>query len=119
MRKRTIKYGLDKIFWYIIYALPIICYLIFLSTGNYETIPSLLTAISSFGLDIATNSDLYLSLSGIFGVNGVVPLFASADIIFVLTWFVGTYLVHLMVDFLLFIPKIAMKWLDKLYGGEE
>lgn len=119
MRKRTIKYGLDKLFWYAIYMLPLIAYVIYLLKGGYEVIPSLSTAMSNFGFEMLQTSDLFVALHGVFGSGGAVPLFASPDIILYMTYFISMWLLHLAVDFLLFIPKIACKWLDKLYGGDE
>lgn len=119
MRKRTVNFCFDKFFWYAVYMLPLILYVIYLLKGGYEAIPSLSTAMSSFGLNVLETSDLYVALNNVFGSGGVVPTFVSGDILLFMTYFISTFLLHLMVDFVLFIPRIAMKWLDKLYGGDD
>lgn len=116
MRKRTIKCICDNFMWYLIYLLPLLCFGILLFKG--ETTISLLDAFNSLGLGVLPTSDVYVSINSIFGVGGLVPLFASTDLILYFSYFVCVYVVHLCVDFLLFIPRLAHKWLSKMWGAE-
>lgn len=117
MRQRTQKNLFDNIFWYLIYLLPIIIWIVVsFRTG---TIISLSTALDTMGLKVLDNNQIIANLSEIFGNSGVIPMFASADVLLYMAYFISVYLIHLFVDFLLFIPRIAHKWLNKLYGGDN
>lgn len=117
MRERTQKNLFDNIFWYLIYLLPLIIWVVVsFRTGN---IVSLSNALETMGLKVLENNQILTNLSEIFGSNGVLPLFVSADILLYISYFICVFLIHLFVDFLLFIPRIAHKWLNKLYGGDN
>ena len=120
MRKRTVNHLADVIFWYLIYFLPVLCYFLYLfaepaSGGN---IVNLTTFFSDIGLGFATDNIVISTLTDIFGINGILPLF-STDIPFaIFGWFICTFICHLAVDFLLFIPRLCHKWMDKYTQGD-
>lgn len=117
MRERTQKNLFDNIFWYLIYLLPLIIWVVVsFRTGN---IVSLSNALETMGLKILDNNQIIANLTEIFGSSGIFPMFATADVLLYMTYFISVYLIHLFVDFLLFIPRIAHKWLNKLYGGDN
>ena len=117
MRERTQKNLFDNIFWYLIYLLPLIIWVVVsFRTGN---IVSLSNALETMGLKVLENNQILTNLSEIFGSNGVLPLFVSTDILLYISYFICVFLIHLFVDFLLFIPRITHKWLNKLYGGDN
>lgn len=116
MRKRTQNYFFNNLLWYLIYLLPLLCFIIILFTSG--DIVSLSTCMSEIGLDVLLSSDITNSLIGIFGGSGSIPLFANNDIIIYCSYFVSVYLLHLLVDFLLFIPRLTHDWLNKFYGGD-
>lgn len=116
MRKKSINLLFENIFWYLIYLLPLFSMLILLvKTGS----ASMSGAMNMIGFDILQTSDIYVALDSIFGASGVVPVFASSGALLFASYYVIAFLLHLAVDFLLFIPKIANKWLNKMYGGDE
>lgn len=116
MRKRNFGFCLDKLLWWLLFLLPLILLVVYWAkTGTV----SLSGAMTSAGLGILEASDIFVSLNSIFGVSGLVPLFASSDVLFYVCYIVCVYLLHLLVDFLLFIPRIADKWLNSLYGGDK
>ena len=117
MRKKTISCLCDSIFWHLIYLLPLL--LIALTLLQTGTIVNLSTAFQTLGLDIITTNPVYTTLTNLFGASGVVPLFNGTAILEFLTYFVSVYLLHMAIDFLLFIPRFAMNCLDSLYGGEK
>lgn len=117
MRKKTIKNLFENIFWYLIYLLPVIIFIVVSCRTGVLT--SLSDTMQSIGLDILTDNIIFTSLASIFGQNGVVPLFANTALLEILTYFISVFLVHMAVDFLLFIPRIAINWFDTLYGGKE
>lgn len=114
MRKKTIKYLCDNIFWYLLYLLPLIIYVIYcFQNGAFVPLTDCLTACH---LDVLSNNIIFTSLSSIFGVDGIFPLFNNVDILSYLSYFVSVFIIHLAVDFLLFIPRFAMSIMDK-FGG--
>lgn len=117
MRKKTLNDLIDNIFWYAIYLLPIICML--LVTYQTGAFVSLSSALSSVGLGILTDNPILSTISGIFGASGVLPLFQSTDILVYISYFVSVFVLHLLVDFVLFIPRLCHKWMKSLYGGND
>lgn len=122
MRKKTIKCVADTALWYVLYFLPVIAYGLFLfihPSGEGSVTPiSFEQFLSDIGFTIVLNNPIYTVLSDIFGVNGILPFFNSNAPFIIIGWYVGMVLFHLAVDFVLFIPKLAQKWLCDLYGGD-
>lgn len=114
MRKKTISKLFDDFMWYLIYLLPIFVMLIFtFKTGQISLSQSLVNC----GLGVLTDNPILSNLSQIFGVGGVLPFFESSDILIYLSYFISVFVVHLAVDFVLFIPRLCHKWLESLYNG--
>ena len=116
MRKRTINHVAETIFWNVIYFIPVIAYLILLWNGGISTFGSVFDTI---GLNIATNSTAFSSLASLFGTEGNLPLFANTDLLVFFAYYINVFIAHIFVDFILFIPKIAKKWMNKFTQGEE
>lgn len=116
MRKRTIKRLADTIFWYGLYFLPI---LILIITSIHNPITSVSNVINTLGLNILQDNIIFTTLSSIFGVGGVLPFFQSADILIFFTYYISVYILHLLVDFVIFIPRLAHKWLNYFTQGDE
>ena len=122
MRKKTVKFVADTIFWYVLYFLPVISYLLFMfihpsGTGGIEPL-SFMTFLSDTGFTIITDNVIYQALFDIFGTGGMLPFFDSPVIFTCLTWFVAVFIAHLFVDFVLFIPRLAHKWLNAFTQGD-
>ena len=111
---KKIKVFLDNTFWYVIYSLPLLCYLI--NCIHCSELLSLSQFISNMGINLVTDNIILNCLNNIFGASGILPLFSSNDILIVLSYFVSVYLIHLAIDFLLFIPRLSHNWLNKLWG---
>ena len=116
MRKRTIKRLADTIFWYGLYFLPI---LVLILTSIHNPITSVSNVINTLGLNILQDNIIFTTLSSIFGVGGVLPFFQSSDILIFFTYYICVYILHLLVDFVIFIPRLAHKWLNYFTQGEE
>lgn len=120
MRKRTIGTLADTIFWYLIYFLPVLVYLLYVlaqpSTGT--AIVSFSDCFSDIGLGFVSDNIVVTSLKSIFGTDGVLALFSTDAPFIIFGWFICTFIVHLAVDFLLFIPRLAHKWLNKFSQGD-
>lgn len=115
MRKKTIYRVADTIFWYLLYFLPILCYFILLAIGQVSTLGQVFSVL---GLNVVTDGTIYTSLNSIFGTGGILPLFTETGLLQFFTYFISVYIAHLFVDFLLFIPRIAHKWMSKAYQEE-
>lgn len=116
MRKRNLTCVFDNIFWYTLYALPVIFYLFAFISRNYT--PVAFDVFFDFiGVDVHTTL-VYGTLLDLFGTSGVFPLFDNPTVFTVLTWFVNVFIIHLCIDFLLFIPRLAHKWMSKFSSSD-
>lgn len=116
MRKRTINHLADTVFWYLIYFLPVIFYIFYLiaepsSGGNFV---NFIQFFADSGFAIVTDNIIITTLRDIFSTGGTFPLFNTDLPYIIFTWFIGTYIIHLCVDFLLFIPRLAHKYMKSL-----
>lgn len=131
MRKRTIKNMASTIFWYILYFLPVLVSIIYVfkTSGfffsaegdNFISIPYLIDILGDNSLHI-NEGIIYESLMALFSIaDGVLPLMVGDIWASYLSWFVGMYLCHIAVDIILFVPKLAHKWMKGLtqQGGDE
>ena len=116
MRKRTINYLADTMFWYLLYLLPVVAFLLYIvASGNYLSIIEFFDLI---GFSFVNDNIIVSTLSSIFGAEGVLPFFSN-DVPFIIgSWFVGVFLCHLAVDFILFIPRLCHKWFNHFYQGD-
>lgn len=121
MRKRTVNHLADTIFWYILYALPVIGYICVMIScpTNGATYNSFEKYITNFGINIAENNIIFNALKSILGEHGTLPLFADNTFLTYLTYFINIYIMHLLVDFILFIPRICHKYMEKFTQKEE
>ena len=120
MRSRTLKLFFDQFMWYLLYMLPLFAMLfIMFRTGQIVDIS---TVFSSLGLSVFNDNVILTTLTDIFGLNGVFPLFSSNGILVYCSYFVCVFLIHLAVDFLLFIPRLFENLCDKFTkngGGKD
>lgn len=117
MRKRTITNIADTIFWYSLYFLPVLVYVLSIISPNGITGATLDFAVFIENYPVFTNYNIiYTTLVEIFGVNGVMPLLGNS-VLLVFSWFVSVYIIHLAVDFLLFIPKLCHKFMNDYTEG--
>lgn len=124
MRKRTIKTVADTIFWYALYFLPVLAYLLFMistkdgTNGWMDYIPFQQFFVNF--VDIEPFNPVGDALYYIFDASeGIIPVFNDLSVYFIFSWFVYVYLIHLMVDFILFIPRLAHNWMNKFTRGDE
>lgn len=101
---------IDTLFWWIIYALPVLVWLISLSTDT----PVFTDLLSVINQGFSNNSVIYDSLYKTIGQGSLIdlPLIGDAQLqLFV--WFISANVLHLFVDFILFIPRLCHNWLEK------
>lgn len=129
MRKKTVTHSIKTIFWYIIYMLPILSVLVaWFSSGDFFVNAGWDSFSSYFEYEIANYIDfrnpIYTTLYDIISEDGFIPIFKQGNSGFVpiigfMAWFVGTYLMHLLVDFILFIPRLCHKFMNKFTRSED
>ncbi len=120
MRKRNFSYALDLIIWALISLLPLICYLASMSAYDLSTVSTLPTFAEYLyaNFNPIKDSVLYSSLVGLFGSTGLLPLTDSEAVFGYFTWFVIVEIMHLAVDFLVFIPRLSHKFMHKLFEDD-
>lgn len=117
--KNRFGYKLDKAFWWIVALLPVFCYILYVgfgdvktSTGSLYTLPDFFITYVLNGSNFANNV-VWTTLCGIFGSSGVFPVFTSDSSLFVFNWFIWVELFHVFFDVIVFIPRLAHKWISK------
>lgn len=111
MREKNIKLMADTFMWYLLYLLPL--FVMLLAIFRTGTIVSIDSVFTSLGLSIFNDNIILTTLTDIFGVGGVFPLFTDNGILIYGSYFVCVYLIHLAIDFLLFIPRLFENLADK------
>lgn len=107
---KKISHVLDNFMWYIIYTLPILLWLVQSRVAIGVDISTIMSTFS-----IADNF-IMSSLQGIFGTEGVFPLFDNSSFIFAyMTYFISVMIIHLAVDVLLFIVRWSHDMIDGFY----
>lgn len=117
MRKKSISHFFDTVFWYILYALPLL--LLLISSIRSSTVVTLSECMTNFGLSVTSSNIVYTTLSDLFGASGVLPLFASTDVLLFATYFINVMILHVIVDVLLFIIRLCHKWLNGFGGVKD
>ena len=113
------SYKLDKIFWFIISFFPLFSWSIYLfSFSSYTASPLTFYAWleQNFGfMGQISNSAIYLTLYQIFSITSVSSLFPvlSTSLIAFFTYLVTVEIVHILYDVMVFIPRLAHKWISK------
>lgn len=117
MRKRNFNHIVDTVFWYFIYTFPLLIVLV-MSIHRGETI-SLSEFFTTNGYNVLSNGLIYDALSSLFGADGILPLFSGdSGVLYMASWFISCMLIHLAVDFIVFIPRLAHKFMSK-FSQEE
>ena len=116
MRKKSIKCLFDNFMWYFIYMLPL--FFAILHWFKLGTI-DLASIFTLGGFELFADNIVYTSLSSIFGSAGIIPLFSGTGLLMYLSYFIICMLIHLAVDVLLFIVRLAHNWMDGIVGGKN
>lgn len=113
------SYKLDKIFWFVLSLFPLFSWLIYLfSFSDYANFP--LTFYDwleqTFGfMGQIQNSAIYSTLYQIFSITSVTSLFPalSTSLLAFFTYLITVEIVHVIYDVIIFIPRLAHKWISK------
>lgn len=109
MKSKTLEKYLDRLFWFILLILPLLILLV----TNRWTESSFISVLSQFNIN--NTNIIYSVLNDIFGSNGILPFVNTVEtsvVLLYLSYMVLIELVHIVVDVILFLPRIAVKLLD-------
>ena len=120
-KKTTSRFAfkLDKIFWFVISLLPLFSWLVYLfSFSGYTASP--LTFYAWLDQNFVfmgqiSNSVIYSTFYQIFSITSVSSLFPvlSTSFLAFFTYLVTVEIVHVIYDVIVFIPRLAHKWISK------
>lgn len=120
MKRTTSRFAfkLDKIFWFFIQFFPLLSWCLYLFSFNGygdagSSFMSFWTWLNNqiFG-SIMTENVIYTTLIEIFGAYGVFPIFGTSFLLFI-TYLVSVEIIHVFYDVIVFIPRLAHKWISK------
>lgn len=116
--KNRFGYKLDKLFWWIVILFPIFAYLLFLITASLNQVTSEITFAvflnERLGIFQSMNSTISIPFYRIFGPDGIIPMFSNnSGLIQLFAYFVSVEVVHVFFDIIVFIPRLAHKWISK------
>lgn len=114
--KNRFGYKLDRVFWWIVAFAPLFCYFLYVPFKNIsgESVPLSQFLVDNFLNGIAFGSNpVWVAFYRIFSKNGVFSLFGNEGAMYIFFWFISVELVHLFFDVIVFIPRLAHKWISK------
>lgn len=119
MGNTRFSYKLDKIFWFVISFFPLFSWLIYLFsfssyTGSPLTFYAWLEQNFAFMGQIS-KSVIYSTFYQIFSITSADSLFPvlSTSFMAFFTYLVTVEIVHIIYDVIVFIPRLAHKWISK------
>nr|DAT72876.1 MAG TPA: hypothetical protein [Inoviridae sp.] len=120
-RKTTSRFAskLDKIFWFVVSFFPLFSWLVYLfSFSSYTNSPLTFFAWieQNFGfMGQVHHSAIYSTFYQIFSITSVDSLFPtlSTSLLAFFTYLVTVEIVHVVYDVIIFIPRLAHKWISK------
>lgn len=115
--KNRFGYKLDKFFWFFIQIFPLVCFTVYCiagTRGSEVVVPTFNSFLIKLGFDYQQGNIFYSVLAQLFGSNGVFPLFVdSGGVILYLTYVLTMEVLHVCFDVIVFIPRLAHKWISK------
>jgi len=115
--KNRFGYKLDRLFWFFIQIFPLMCFAVYCiagTRGGEVVIPTFVSFLTKLGFDYRQGNIFYSVLAQLFGANGAFPLFVdSGGVILYLTYVLTMEVLHICFDVLVFIPRLAHKWISK------
>lgn len=115
-RKSDTRFGhkLDKFFWFFISFWPVFGWL-FSMLGGQAPVSFTDYMATIFGSGLYSSNLFYSVLDRLFGAGGFFPLFlASSDgILRFFTYLCTVEIIHVYFDVIVFIPRLAHKWISK------
>lgn len=116
MTKKNVLRIADWLLWTLLALLPVIVYLFeFIAVSGMTTAPTVTAFADVISRFVAPDSSnvIYTLLSSVFGSSDIAIGKLTTPLLQYFTYFVIIELVHFVVDFALFIPRWALKLMDK------
>lgn len=116
MTKKNVLRIADWLLWTLLALLPVIVYLFeFIAVSGMTTAPTVTAFADVISRFVAPDSNnvIYTLLSSVFGSSDIAIGILTTPLLQYFTYFVIVELVHFVVDFALFIPRWALKLMDK------
>ena len=112
--KSRFFYKLDNIVWFLIAFAPFIFYLAYLLFNSSDPVAFSVFCTSKFlqGFDYSLNP-VWRGIYLLFSSAGAFPLFTTTNDLFFLYWLIMTEIIHICFDVIVFIPRLAHKWISK------
>ena len=111
------SYKIDKLFWFFIQIFPLVCFTVYCiagTRGSEVVVPTFNSFLIKLGFNYQQGNAFYNVLARIFGPNGAFPLFVdSGGVILYLTYVLTMEVLHVCFDVIVFIPRLAHKWISK------
>lgn len=116
MRERTLNSIYDKVIWLLISLLPLILLAIY--SFHHEII--IADFLANTGLEVLSSSPIYSMYFSLFADGGLIPIFANNSLVITyFTYLTSVYLLHLVFDVVVFIPRLFHDLLSKTYHGGD
>lgn len=116
MSNTRFAFKLDKIFWFFVSFYPLICYAFYIlsqrsASAEYVSFFNFIAAQFSF----VGNPDnpIHWAFVKMFAPGGVFPIMSYTSGLNMFTWFATVEVIHTMFDVIVFIPRLAHKWISK------
>lgn len=108
---RKIKY-LEESIYFILMVAPLVFFAVALRAGYQDTFVTFMEDKVGFIL-MQKGGVLEQTLSGILGQEiGLMPI-ATQNIIMYIQYIAGIFFLHLLIDCVLFLPRLCMRFIDK------
>ena len=107
---------LDKMFWFFISFAPLIFYALYLVAHFKQSeYFSFYVFLSNYlGLFFSSNNVFSSMFSSILGPSGIFPVFsAQSGWLVLFSYLAAVEVVHTLFDVVVFIPRLAHKWISK------
>ena len=107
MSKKKISWLFDLLYYAAFVLIPIVAYII--HQNHFDNV-TLISFFNEFGIN--DSSVIFTCFTQMFGTTGFLPLMADSSVMFyIFTYMSIVVLMHLVFDFVMFIPKLAHKCL--------
>ena len=111
-------YRLDKLFWFLITLLPIILYAIYLfanRSGTFLGFEEFLQTVFNYDYSTGLSANpICKVLFALFSFSDTsVFAFLPHSLIYLFTYMASVEIVHVCFDAIVFIPRLAHKWISK------
>lgn len=116
MRKETIKYISNSLVWVLLALMPLLLMLIYNIHNNDLDLSHFILIFGD------SNNFVYTTLNSVFGSTGSFPI-ANNNLLIYASYLTCITLLQIVINILLFVPKIALKWINnvinKLGGNND